>query len=206
MLLGSAALTGSTLTTHAFPIAPAGTEGLDVVASGPVAVTVVSTYEGNSAAYSNDLYLERLASGLPGLDGIPGNDLFLFNNHANSPGDTANLGNFASGTELVFRLHVNNTGDNFLSGNASRNPDSLAHARVQNDWTPGTTLVSFEDLLNEPEGVNGFNDLSFSFTNTRSSGGGGSVPDSGSTMAMFCLSLVGLGFAKRQCRRAGAAS
>ena len=33
---------------------------------------------------------------------------------------------------------------------------------------PGETLVSFEDLFGTPEGINGFNDLSFSFTNTTS--------------------------------------
>ena len=66
----------------------------------------------------------------------------------------------------MFRLHVNNTGDDFFTGLASRNADNLFHARVQADWQPGTTLVSFEDLSGTPEGQNGYNDLSFSFTNT----------------------------------------
>ena len=160
--LAGAALSAASLPTHAFPIAPPGTEGLNVLASGPVTATVVATYQGNSATYSNDLYLERNASGAPGLDGNPANDLFIFNNHANSVGDTLDLGNFAGGVELVFRLHVNNTGNNFFSGDASRNADGLAHARVQADFAPNATLVSFEDLLGTPEGVNGFNDLSFS--------------------------------------------
>ena len=91
---------------------------------------------------------------------------FVFNNHANFVGDTANLGSFPIGTELLFRLHVNNTGNDFFTGPASRNPDDHTHARVQNDWMPNETLVNFEDLFNGPFV---YNDLSFSFTNTLSS-------------------------------------
>jgi hypothetical protein len=135
---------------HAFPIAAAGTEGFLVIASGG---SVTAKYEGNSAAFSNDLFLVNTGA-------------FIFNNHTSLVGSTVNLGSFAAGTELVFRLHVNNTGFDYFSGPASRNPDNLAHARVQANWMPNTTLVSFEDLFGTPEGVNGYNDLSFSFTNT----------------------------------------
>lgn len=162
---------------HAFPIAAPGTEGFLVIASGG---DVIATYQGNSAGYSNDLYLVNT-------------NTFVFNNHANNPGDTFDLGVFSSGTELEFRLHVNNTGDDFYSGPAARNPDLLAHARVQNNWQPGETLVSFEDLLNEPEGASGFNDLSFSFTNTESHG----VPEP----ASGALMLAGLGIATLLRRR-----
>jgi hypothetical protein len=101
--------------------------------------------------------------GQPGDDGVLANDLFIFNNHSSSVGATKNLGAFTLGTELEFRLFVNNTGDNFFTGPASRNPGQHAHARVQANWEPNTTLVSFEDLLNGPFD---YNDLSFSFTNT----------------------------------------
>jgi hypothetical protein len=52
-----------------FPIAQPSTEGLEVVVSstGPV----IATYQGNSATYSNDLYLV--------VDGTPANDRFIFN-------------------------------------------------------------------------------------------------------------------------------
>ncbi|MDH3210379.1 MAG: PEP-CTERM sorting domain-containing protein [Burkholderiaceae bacterium] len=135
------------VSAHAFPIAPPGTDGLLVIASGG---NVTATYQGNSASYSNDLYLENTGT-------------FVFNNHANIPGDTVDLGAFAAGTELKFRMHVNNTGDDFFTGPASRNPDSSTHARVQTNWQPGEALVSFEDLFNGPFD---YNDLSFSFTNT----------------------------------------
>ena len=160
----------------AFPIAIPGTEGLKVFASGNG--PVVATYEGNSAGYSNDLFL---------------GSLFIFNNHGSPVGSVANLGSFTPGTELIFKLHVNNTGDNWFTGDASRNSDNLFHARVQNNWKPGTTLVSFEDLRGTPEGVNGYNDLSFSFTNTQIN----PVPEP-ETYAMMLAGLGLLGFAARR--------
>lgn len=159
----------------AHPIAAIGSEGFKVIASGG---EVIAKYEGNSAGYSNDLYL--------GLE-------FIFNNHATPVGESLSLGTFAAGTELIFRLHVNNTGEDWYTGPGSRNADGLAHARVQENWAPNTTLVSFEDLVGTPEGDWGFNDLSFSFTNTRAAA---SVPES----SPFILMMLGLGlltFARR---------
>jgi hypothetical protein len=163
LLAGLVASALSPLSATAFPIAIGG-EGAAVMVVG--SDPVIATYQGNSAAFSNDLYLERLADGTPGMDGLNANDLFLFNNHISPVGSTLNLGMFSIGIELVFRLHVNDTGNDFFSGLASRNPDGLPHARVQGNWMPNETLVSFEDLLNLPEYPGGFNDLSFSFTNT----------------------------------------
>ncbi len=80
------------LSAHAFPIAEPGTEGFLVIVSGTA--DVVATYEGNSAAFSNDLYLAN-------------NGMFVFNNHASPVGSTVDLGSFAVGTELLFLLHVN---------------------------------------------------------------------------------------------------
>lgn len=183
-----ASLALTAVTASAFPIAVPGTEGIKVIASGGA---VTATYQGNSASYSNDLYLERLADGTAGLDGIHGNDLFIFNNHGNTPGDSVGIGSFAAGTELVFRLHVNNTGYDYYTGPASRNPDGWYHARVQAGWMPGETLVSFEDLFLGPFD---YNDLSFSFQNTTSSG----VPEAASTWSLFGLSLALLTLARRR--------
>ena len=134
------------------PRANAQVEGALVIVAETGEVT--ATYQGNSAAYSNDLYLDA-----------PANDLgIIFNNHADPVGLTKSLGIFNAGEELLFRLHVNNTGDNFYSGPASRNPDQHAHARVTDNWQPGSTLVEFEDLYNGPFN---YNDLSFSFTNVK---------------------------------------
>ena len=161
----------------AFPIADPGTEGFLVIVNGSDAV--IATYQGNSAAYSNDLYLVNTGA-------------FVFNNHGNNPGDTVNLGSFAAGTELLFKLHVNDTGNDFFTGPGSRNPDQHTHARVQDAWLPGVTLVSFEDLFNGPFD---YNDLSFSFSNTRSAVTAVPEPE---TYAMMLAGLGLLGFVARR--------
>jgi hypothetical protein len=136
-----------------FPIAQPGTEGFEVIVSSTS--PVIATYQGNSALFSNDLYLV--------VDGNPAHDIFLFNNHESQVGSTRNLGSFPVGTKLVFRLHVRDTGQDYFTGAGSRNPDGHAHARAQADWMPNETLVSFEDLFNGPFD---YNDLSFSFIPT----------------------------------------
>ena len=172
------ALTVLSASAFAFPIAAVGTEGNPIIASGG---EVFATYLGNSAGYSNDLLLGS-------------NPNVIFNNHATPVGTVVDLGYFAAGTELVFRLHVNNTGDNWFSGLASRNDDGLFHARAQaNFGTAGTTLVSFEDLRGTPEGQNGYNDLSFSFTNTMVT----PVPEP----ETYALMLAGLGALAAVARR-----
>lgn len=95
---------------------------------------VVATFQGKSPStiYSNDLLLESPAGAFSGV---------IFNNFASSVGDTVDLGFFPAGTELVFQLHVNTTGDDFFSGPASRNPDNKTHVRVDDAWMPGETLV-----------------------------------------------------------------
>jgi hypothetical protein len=73
---------------HAFPIASTG-EGLNVLVGGTD--PIVAKYEGNSASYSNDLYLMLDGSGTPGDDGIASNDMFIFNNHSSAVGSTVTL-------------------------------------------------------------------------------------------------------------------
>jgi len=152
---------------------------------------VVATFEGvsPSTAYSNDLYLHS-----------PGNEFgILFNNKTTPVGTTFDLGSFAAGTELIFRLHVNDTGHDFYTGPASRNPDGMAHARVDDARAgyEGSTYVEFEDLWGTPEGSSGFNDLFFSFSNTESSTG---VPDGGAPLLLVGLALGALGMVRGKSR------
>jgi hypothetical protein len=137
---------------------------------------VFATFESNGAGYSNDLYLEVPANGL----GI------IFNNYATAPGTTVDLGDFAAGTELIFRVHVNDTGDNFYTGPAFRNADGVAHVMVDDNVAgfPGRTFVGFEDLWGG--GDQDYNDLVFSFTNLKTTR---DVPEPAS------LTLLGAGLA-----------
>jgi hypothetical protein len=192
-LIFSTWLLPSVAFAQGFPIAPPGTEGMRIVVQQTGEVT--ATYRGNSAWNDNTLYLALTANGTSGNDGNLSNDLRLFNNggrYGNAPGATAigttiSLGTFAAGTELLFRLNTiawqnsNNVLD-FYSGSAALNPDGRIHTRVQSEWRPGTTLVSFEDLYNGPFN---FNDMSFSFTNTMAA----PVPEE-STLVLTMLGLL----------------
>jgi hypothetical protein len=140
---------------------------------------VTATFVGQSAGYSNDLYLDSPANSL----GI------IFNNHAANIGDTVDLGNFTAGTELLFRLHVNDTGEDFFSGDADRNADNHAHALLDPNYAPGASALYFEDLIGGPYD---YNDLGFSFTNTQ-----GAVPEPAS-MAALGLGVVAVIRRKRR--------
>lgn len=122
---------------------------------GTVAATghIIATYLGSTAGFSNDLYLSQ-----------PGGDVFIFNNKTSPVGAMIDLGHFTAGEELIFRLFVRDWGQghNYFSGPAERSRSGRTHARMQSEWKPGETLVSFED---QPNGAFHYNDLSFSFTN-----------------------------------------
>lgn len=185
------------LSAQAFPIALVG-EGAAVLVGSTS--DVIAKYEGNSAGFTNDLYLVRDANGDPVDDGDLSNDLFIFRNHTSVVGSTVNLGSFAIGTELIFRLNVTNTDENFYTGLASRNPDNRFHARVDENFGVNETLVSFEDLLNLPEYPGGFNDLSFSFTNTVTTPPN-SVPEP-MTLGLLGAGLAGIGALRRRSQAA----
>ena len=167
-LTGIAALVGFLAT----PAQAAPIQGDSLIASGgDVVVTFLST----RAGYSNDLL----------LDGAFGDELgVIFNNRTSAVGASMNLGSFAKGTELVFKLFVHDTGDVFYTGDSSRNRDGVAHALLTYDDGPTPVWrVGFEDLIDG--GDRDYNDLVFGFTsilnvaNTNVS----AVGDSGSVQA-----------------------
>jgi hypothetical protein len=176
-----AALIGTS--ASAVTIAAPGTEGFKVIAGGG---EVIARYEGSTASFTNLLYLTD-------GDAEFSDDQFLFNNKTSKIGDTISLGTFTAGTELLFRLYVQNTKTNYFTGPADRNPGGKEHARVQSDYgTLGTTLVSFEDLLNGPFH---FNDLSYSFTNTDGAPAAIPVP---AAFGLLVAALGALGLLRRK--------
>jgi hypothetical protein len=113
---------------------------------------VVVTFVSNGAAMASELW----------LDGDAGDELgAIFNNWTTAIGTSMNLGSFAEGTELVFKLLVEQTGDVFYTGPAARNPDGLVHAVLES--ATGKVLVGFEDLFGG--GDLDYDDLVFAFTN-----------------------------------------
>ena len=93
----------------------------------------------------------------------------------------------------MFRLHVNDTGQDFFTGPASSNADGQTHARTEQNWLPNTTLVSFEDLYDTSGNSSVYNDLSFSLTNTVTA----MVPEP----EAYAMMLAGLGFLGMVIRR-----
>lgn len=116
---------------------------------------VEAKFLGHTAGYTNLLYLDN---GPNPLD-------VIFNNQTTPVGTVVNLGSFTAGTELKFRIHVTNTGDDFFTGPGSRNPDGIPHAVVDETFGSNESYVGFEDLFGG--GDMDYDDLNFSFTNTR---------------------------------------
>jgi len=98
---------------------------------GDVRVTVQPPAPG--VEYTSDLFLDS-AGGPNGL-GVSSRDV-----------GTIDLGIFPAGVELIFGIHVRNTGYDYVMGPGSRNPDGIAHAIVE-PFGPGQSLVRFEDLF-----------------------------------------------------------
>jgi len=118
-------------------------------------------------------------------------------------GATLNLGPFDAGSELVFRLLVQQTGDAFYTGPGNRNLDGMVHALIQD--VAGQVLVGFEDMFGG--GDFDYDDLVFAFSNVSAAddagggagGGGVTAMDEPGSLLMFGVGLTGVVFVmKRQ--------
>lgn len=141
---------------------------------------VIAKFLGHTAGYTNLLYLDSPTNGIG----------MIFNNQTAIWGSTVNLGSFTAGTELIFRINVLNTGYIFYTGPASRNADNLAHAVVDDAFSPTETYVGFEDLYGG--GDKDYDDLMFSFTNVKGTNEPPPVPDSGATAMLCAGAFLGL--------------
>jgi hypothetical protein len=160
---------------------------------------VIVEYLGDFAGFTSGLFLADPLNAF--------GYLFINNGVQGSPGDQVNLGTFPIGTELIFGLAVDSTGDlsvdnTYYTGSGALNPDQIPHAQLYTDplvdigpailaatlptWAPGDgIIVGFEDIFGG--GDFDYNDLIFSFQNLDVR----QVPEP-MTLTLFGLGAAGL--------------
>jgi hypothetical protein len=110
-----------------------------VSGSSPVVVTCL----GKSAMFTHRLYLDN-------------KDRFICDSA--DKGKKVDLGTFPAETVLVFRLDVEQSGQSYYTGPASRNPDGVVHVKMTDAGSSGWHF-GFEDI--EGGGDRDFNDCLF---------------------------------------------
>ena len=176
-----AALLLPVVANGAIPAYPGGGYGIPVAAGQQLFASggdVTVTYQGwQGAAYEEYLFLASPANGF-GL---------FFENHGTPAGTTLDLGTWAAGTEMMFGIYVQTTGNTWYDGPGSRNVDGVVHAYMANNYgSPNTTYVGFEDLDFRTGADANYKDEVFTFTGLTV------VPEPGTYLAgLSALAMLG---------------
>jgi hypothetical protein len=193
------ALVGSLASVSAVTLDPTGPWFPTPNGGAPVALgqTLVSsggdvtlTFLGpTGAAYTEHLFVASPANGLG----------MFFDNHLTVNGTTVDLGVIPAGTEILFGLYVDTTGDTFYSGPGSRNVDGQVHAYMVNNYQglADTTYVGFEDLNGLTGSDWNYVDQVYAFTGAQAV----RAPDSGATVSLLGLGLASLIGVSRRFRK-----
>jgi hypothetical protein len=150
---------------------------------------VYAEFLGSDAGYFNTLYLDTPSDW---------GSSHIFDKSSPVNGDQIDLGVFSAGVELIFRIHVRNTGLDFFSGASPRNPDGLAHVEAITTLQNGIyyTTVGFEDLLGG--GDKDYNDFIFRLTNVLDPLGSGQPVTEPPVLFLLVCGMITLIVQRRQ--------